>query len=386
MITKYKPNYVVWEITWKCNAKCIHCGSDCVSKEKPDELTTDECLKIISDLHELGTRTIVLSGGDPLLRKDFPILAREIKKFGIKLEFITNGIALNDEMIEIIKELKPRAFGISLDGAEGYIHDYIRGHKGCFSHALDALINLSKSGVVPSVITTVHKLNYPQLPMLRKIIPILGVGAWQIQYADLIGRMDQNCMITEAQFKKMVEFIWQTKQLYGPKYNVTGSDIAGYMTDLSVKAGMSWKGCRAGLSVLGLGSDGTVRGCLSQQMDKYIEGNIRECSLKDIWNNKEAFAYNRKFDINTLGGYCKECEHAEICKGGCSRSATNRSDCRCASYCLHKIDKLGFSNEYNAKTYFSKDEIAKLYNPIKKLPKEFYELYEPIEDILSINW
>lgn len=381
---KYNPNSVVWEITWKCNAHCIHCGSDCISAEKQNQLTTDECLEIISDLHRIGAKKVTLSGGDPLLREDFPILAKEIKKYGINLGFITNGIALDDEKIEIIKDLNPRAFGISIDGADDYIHDYIRGHKGCLSHAFDSLIKLKNSGIIPSVVTTVHKLNYSQLPKLRDMLVVVGIGAWQIQYADFIGRMDQSCMITEAQFKKIAEFIYQTQSNYGNTMYVTGADVTGYMDELSKKIGMTnWSGCRAGIGVLGLGSDGTVRGCLSQQLDKYIEGNIRERSLFEIWNDPNSFSYNRHFDINTLCGYCRECEHAQICKGGCSRSATNRSKCRCNPYCLYKIGKIGFSDEYNKRTFFSKEEIADLYNKIKKLPEEFYEKYDPCEDILS---
>ena len=383
-MTNYKLNSVVWEITWKCNANCIHCGSDCISKEKPNQLTTGECLEIIKDLYRIGAKKVTLSGGDPLLREDFPILAGEIKKYGMNLGFITNGIALNDAKIKLIKELKPRAFGISIDGADEYIHDYIRGHKGCLNNALESLIKLKQVGIIPSVVTTVHKLNYPQLPRLRDMLVVIGIGAWQVQYADFIGRMDQSCMITEAQFEKIAEFIYETQQYYGKKMYITGADVTGYMDDLSKKIGMvNWAGCGAGIGVLGLGSDGTVRGCLSQQIDKYIEGNIRECSLYDIWNNPNSFSYNRNFDISTLGGYCKECKYAQICKGGCYRAATNQSDCRCNPYCLYKISELGFSDEYNSRTFFSKDEIANIYNKIRPLPEEFYEKYTYEENILG---
>ena len=384
MAVNYKPNSVVWEITWKCNANCIHCGSDCVSREKPNQLTTNECLGIIKDLYRIGAKKVTLSGGDPLLREDFPILAEEIKKYNMDLAFITNGIALDDAKIKLIKELKPRSFGISIDGADEYIHDYIRGHKGCLNNALESLIKLRQVGIIPSVVTTVHKLNYPQLPLLRDMLIIIGVGAWQIQYADFIGRMDQSFMITEAQFKKIAEFIYETQQQYGRRIYVTGADVTGYMDDLSKKIGMTnWQGCQAGMRVLGLGSDGSVRGCLSQQIDKYIEGNIRERSLYDIWNDPNSFSYNRNFDINTLGGYCRECGHAQICKGGCSRSATNHSDFRCNRYCLYKISKCGFSDEYNSKTYFTKDEIASIYSKVRLLPDEFYEKYVYSDDILG---
>ena len=381
---EYPLHTVVWEVTWKCNASCIHCGSDCISVEKQNQLTTKECIEIINDLAKIGAKKIVLSGGDPFLRSDLPVLAFAIKERGMGVAFITNAIALDDDKIAMLSEVKPCAFGISIDAGEAWMHDYIRGHNGCFDHAMESIIKLKENGVEPSIITTTHKLNFSQLPKMRDLFIKMGIRAWQIQYADLIGRMQPEAMITEAQFKKQAEFVLETQNLIGEEMFVTGADVTGYMTELSSKIGMgNWNGCHAGIQALGLGSDGTVRGCLSQQLDKYIEGNIRQNSLYEIWNNPNSFKYNRCFDINTLGGYCRECEYAEICKGGCTRAATKNSDCRCSNFCLHRFDKIGYSNEYQSKTYFSKEEIEKIYSPTKALPKEFYDSFEPLEDILG---
>ena len=379
----YRPHSVVWEITWKCNAKCIHCGSDCISTEKQNQLTTGECLEIIKDLKRIGMQKVTLSGGDPLLREDFPTLAFAIKSCGMDVAIITNALALDNEKIRIIKEINPRAFGISIDAGEEWMHDYIRGHKGCFNHALESIIKLKENGVEPSVITTTHKLNFPQLPILRDVLRVLEVRAWQIQYADFIGRMKTETMITEAQFQKQAEFIRETQKMMGWKMYVTGADVTGYMNKLTKEIGLgNWHGCHAGIRALGLGSDGTVRGCLSQQLDKFIEGNIRERSLYEIWNDPKSFAYNRCFDINTLSGYCKDCKFASICKGGCTRTAA-KDNCRCNPYCLYKFDQVGYSSDYQSRTYFTKDEIAELYNGVKQLPQEFYDNYEPYEDILG---
>lgn len=197
---RYNVEKVVWEITWKCNAKCIHCGSDCISEEKSHQMTTAECLDLIADLKQLGTRVIFLSGGDPLLRKDFGALAAAIKSHGMEVAFISNALALNDESIKLINAINPVAFGISIDAAEAYMHDYIRGHKGCFEHLLKAIEMLKENCIEPSVVTTVHKLNFTQLPKIRDLLIKLGVRYWQIQYADFIGRMPRETMITEAQF------------------------------------------------------------------------------------------------------------------------------------------------------------------------------------------
>ena len=296
----------------------------------------------------------------------------------MEVAFISNGIALDDEKIKLLKTIQPIAFGISIDAADEYMHDYIRGHKGCFKHLIEAIKKLQENGIKPSIVTTVHKLNYSQLPKIRDLLLSLGVKLWQIQYADFIGRMPREAMITEAQFWELAKFILELKTCYAGRIDVTGSDVTGYMSDFSRSIQGNWYGCQAGMKVLGLGSDGSVRGCLSQQLDKYIEGNIRERSLIDIWNDPNAFAYNRHFDCSMLTGYCKDCTYASICKGGCSIAATSQGgECRCNPYCLHKIETQGFSDLIQARTLFEKEEIAELYNPIRELPPEFYEQYQP---------
>ena len=374
---KYKLKRVVWEITWKCNAKCMHCGSDCISVEKEHQLTTAECLDIVADLRQLGCEVVFLSGGDPLLRKDFGAIAAAIKSQGMEVAFISNGIALNDDTIAVLKAIQPIVFGISLDSADEYMHDYIRGHKGCFKHVIESIHKLKANGIKPSIVTTVHKLNYSQLPKIRDLLIENGVFYWQIQYADFIGRMPQEAMITEAQFWEMAKFIYNLKTEYAGRIDVTGSDVTGYMSDFARSIQGNWYGCQAGTGVLGIGSDGSIRGCLSQQLDEYIEGNVRERSLLDIWNDPNAFRYNRHFDCSMLTGYCKDCIYGAVCKGGCVIAATNRGHCRCNPYCLYKIEKEGYSDLLQARTKFEKEEIAELYNPIRELPQEFYEKYEP---------
>lgn len=373
---RYDLEKVVWEITWKCNAKCMHCGSDCISQEKEHQLTTAECLDIVADLKQLGTKIIFLSGGDPLLRKDFGAIAAAIKSHGMEVAFISNALALNEYSIDVIKSVHPIAFGISVDAADAYMHDYIRGTKGCFDHLVKAIKLLQDACIPPSVVTTVHKLNFTQLPKIRDFLINSSVGLWQIQYADFIGRMPRETMITEAQFWKLAEFILDLKSNYSDVIDVNGSDVTGYMSDFATAVSGSWYGCQAGMKVLGIGSDGTVRGCLSQQLDKYIEGNLRERSLIDIWNDPNAFSYNRHFDCSMLTGYCKDCKFAAVCKGGCVIASTNIENCRCNPYCLYKLEKDGYSSKEHSKLVFTKEEIAELYNPVRELPPEFYEKYE----------
>jgi len=370
----YTPDTVVWELTYKCNAKCIHCGSDCLSEEKPYQLSTAECLDIVKDLEYLGAKFVVLSGGEPLLREDIGAIAGALRRANIKFGIISNALAVNEETIKLIKAMKPYVFGISIDGGVDYIHDYIRGRKGTFANVLKTLQLLRECGINPSIVTTVHKLNFHQLPKIRELLIQNGCRLWQIQYADYIGRMHREAMLTEGQFFEMSKFILDTQENYRQYFDVvTGADVMGYMSDYADRvAKCSWVGCHAGIKALGLGSDGAVRGCLSLQRDEFIEGYTTERSLREIWEDPNSFAYNRHFDCSMLSGHCKDCIYGSLCKGGCIRTATVDGG-RCNKYCLYKIENEGFSSEYEARIDFTKEEVAALYEPIAKLPQEFWD-------------
>ena len=369
----YELSRVVWEITSKCNMNCIHCGSDCSCEIKGEELTTAECLSVIDDLADVGCKLIFLSGGEPLLREDLGVLISSILLHGMKVAIISNAYMVNEETIKKLKEYHLLAYGISVDAGEAYLHDYIRGLKNSFNHIEHAIKLLNENNIVPSVVTTVHKLNYDQLPKIRDFLIKNNVKMWQIQYGDHIGRMSKECQITEAQYLEIAKFILETRKKYSNHFvNVTGADVFGYMNDMSnelFKVGY-WDGCMGGLLVAGISAEGSVRGCLSMQDDKYIEDNVRNRSFKEIWNDKNSFKYNRRFDCSSLTGYCKNCLYATICKGGCMRSASLDGG-RCSQYCLYKIEQEGFSSPEQARVNFSKQEIFDLYNPIRKLPDEF---------------
>ena len=103
-----------------------------------------------------------------------------------------------------------------------------------------------------------------------------------------------------------------------------------------------WGGCSAGISTIGIESDGSIKGCLSMQEDSYIEGNIREKSLKEIWTNPEGFKYNRRFDLSELKGICEGCKYGALCRGGCSEKAKSYTgELHHQPFCLYDMEKNG---------------------------------------------
>jgi len=336
---KYIPGQVVWETTLRCNLKCLHCGSS-AGKARPNELTTKEALQLCNDLAELKTDGVCLMGGEPFLRKDWHIIAKQIKDLGMKLLFISNGYNISKEIISKLKELSPHSVSTSLDGAKAETHDYIRGVNGSFEKVMK-YISLSKKENLPTtIITTVSKLNLKELPEIRDIILNKQI-AWQIQIATPEGRFTNKFALSKEEYYSVALFIASMKKKYSVKeLPVIGAHCFGYHSQHLPGLGLyqGWDGCQAGISILSIKSNGDVIGCLSTP-EAYIEGNIRNKSIIEIWNDPNAFAYNRKFKVEKLGENCKDCKYGVTCKGGClgmSYGFTNKPHNH--PYCFYKIE------------------------------------------------
>ena len=313
---------LVWEYTLNCNSKCIHCGSD-AGASRTNELTSEEALGLVDQSHELGVEKIVLSGGEPTLRKDWPRTAERIKDYGMKFGIISNGLAWNGQTIENILSTKPFAVGFSVDG-EPKLHDYLRGVKGSHRKVFDRILELKRKNQEVCVVTTVNNQNINELKEIRYRLNDYNVDAWQIQLASPMGRMDASLTLDDKEYHKLTEFINDSRKLL-PYMNVQAGDCIGYFGNLEKELrddGVVWNGCSAGIHVIGVDSDGGIRGCLSIRAPDAIEGNIRKQSLKEIWENPNNFSYNRKFNIENLKGGCKGCEHGAQCRGGCQSSST----------------------------------------------------------------
>ena len=337
----YELNIAVWEITLKCNIHCLHCGSSADTNTRPKELTTDEALDLIEQLADLGCKRVVLSGGEPFLRKDWAVLAMRIKELGMRVSFISNGYVVNQDLVDLLKIIQPVGVSFSLDGSCAETHDYIRGKKGVFKKCVNALNLTSKAGLYSSAVTSVHKKNLEELPQILDILLENEVCAWQIQTATPQGRMPKELALNDDEYYQLAKFIAENKQKYKNLIRILAADCIGYYSSFSSELEEApWQGCHAGMRVIGIESDGSIKGCLSIHGDNFIEGNIREQSLREIWTSKDNFKYNRRFSPSQLEGICKNCKYGSICRGGCSEKSLSFTGTRYGSpYCLYNYEK-----------------------------------------------
>ncbi len=333
MKTTPKLECAIWEFTLACNLRCSHCGS-VAGRARTTELSTAECFGLCEQLAELGCSTVAIMGGEPLVREDYFQVARCAKDLGMDVNFVSNGILVEDH-IDRIRRIGPRVVGISLDGMREN-HEKIRG-PGTWDKTVRAIELLRESGIQTTVITTVSKINFKDLPALKDLIFGKGIN-WQIQTAMPFGSFSRDLTLSREEFYATAMFI--SKMRARNKFEdlpVVGAHCYGYFS--KILPGGHWSGCTAGISSIGITSDGGIVGCLSMGNDRYIEGNVRERPLKDIWNDPNAFAYNRGFRESDLGESCRGCRYGLKCRGGCT-SVSNAITRKFHNnpYCFYKIE------------------------------------------------
>ncbi|MFX0038028.1 MAG: radical SAM protein [Promethearchaeota archaeon] len=339
---RIKNSCAVWEITLRCNSKCIHCGSRAGSA-RSDELTTEESLKLVNELHSCGYKGVALMGGEPLIREDWYSIAKEVKKYKMDLSIVTNGLNVLSH-IQKLKRLNVDCVSLSLDGGTSETHDYLRGINGAFKKTINAMKELKKEKLPVSIITAINKKNLNEVDLIKNLILDQNIS-WQIQLALPIGRFPKELTISREEYYALAMFIAVNVQKYSyRRLPVIGAHCFGYFSRFIPNLGLTpWVGCQAGYSVLGIQSNGNIKGCLTLS-DNFIEGNIREQNLKDIISNPYAFSYNRNFKKSDLEGYCFSCDMVNECKGGClgTKYALNSDN---APYCLRAIEDLRFDSK-----------------------------------------
>lgn len=321
MFQKKILHNVVWELTLRCNARCLHCGSS-AGEAREDELTPEEALNICDQLAEAGCKEVNLIGGEVFLRPDWKTIISKLTEYNINVSIITNAIALTEDKIGFLADIGLKTLGISVDGGTSETHDYIRQVPGLFDNIFDRVQEVHKAGINSVAITTLSKINILELPLLRQKLLKSPFKAWQIQLAAPIGRMENTLFLDWFEYYIAGLFFAQSR-ITVPKEELAIfclHDFGYYSKFIPRHTSYStWTGCPAGKGVLGIRSDGKVQGCLSIYQDRFTEGDLRTQSLNDIWSSKKLCRWNNRLSrYLSLKGFCKKCEFGLVCLGGCS--------------------------------------------------------------------
>jgi radical SAM protein with 4Fe4S-binding SPASM domain len=324
---QWRPIIAVWELTLQCDLACRHCGSR-AGRKRPDELNTDEALDLVRQLAELGTKEVTLIGGEAYLRNDWITIAKAIRAHGMELTMTTGGRGMTPERAAQAKEAGVESASVSIDALES-THDMLRGMKGSWRAAFEALKNLKAVGIPVSANTQIARPALREIEHLLDLLIEAGIHSWQVSMTVPMGRAaDEPELILEPfQVLEVMPLIARAKRKLAAhnKRLWPGNDIGYFGPYETLLRGTMPRGhmaaCGAGRLTLGIEADGSIKGCPSLPTQAYVGGNIRDHSLRDIWERASALRFTRDRTVDDLWGYCRECYYGDVCRGGCSWTA-----------------------------------------------------------------
>lgn len=343
----FYPRFCVWELTLACNLKCRHCGSFAGAR-RDRELSSEECDKIADDLAAMRCEKLTLGGGEPTLHPRWHEIGKRLSDQGVKVNIISNGWNWTKAQVEKAAQAGLKNVAFSLDGFEK-AHDFIR-REDSFRRVVAAIDVSISMGMPVSVVSHINTLNYRDLERLRVLLAEHGVSSWQLQLGIPSGSMceNQQLVIQPEDLLWLIPQIAHMRSEPAARPSIFPADNIGYfgryekaLRDRGAQISF-WIGCRAGCQVVGIESDGNVKGCLSlpssmHGKDLFSEGSLREQPLPILWNRPDAFAFNRNFSLDQLGGFCAVCRYRDICRGGCAWTAYSHTKNRFDNpYCFYR--------------------------------------------------
>lgn len=329
---EFIPKWIAWEVTRRCNLKCVHCRSssqlDVVGH--PDFPLT-EAKRILDDISSYASPVMVLSGGEPLLRSDVFDIAKYGTDKGLRMCLATNGTLVNPETCQKIKDSGIKMVSLSLDGSTAAIHDNFRSMPGAFEATTNAARLFKKNDIKFLVNSSFTKRNQAEISKLYPFVKELGATAWYMFMIVPTGRgegiMDE--LVSMEDYEGFLAWHYEMEKnehellvrpTCAPSYYRVVLQKAKENGDefkrrtLQFSTGGS-KGCLAGQLISLIDVDGNVLPCSYFPM---AAGNIREKSFKDIWENSDLFKDLR--DFKSYKGRCGSCEYVGVC-GGCRARA-----------------------------------------------------------------
>lgn len=342
---------VAWELTRSCNLFCAHCRGSAGNEQYRDELSTEACFHLIDGIREVGRPIIILTGGEPLARRDVFKIARYAVSKELRVVMGSNGTLITGEVAAKLKEVPVSRLGISLDFPVAELQDDFRGQAGAFEAALVGIANARRAGIEVQINSTITRLNVGYLDELLALA--LKVGAVAFHPFMLVptgrGKGLEAVELPPEQYEQTLNWIYDKQIALGDRMFFKPTDVPHYLRVVKQRqkqdretipapaashhsASVITRGCLAGIGFCFISHQGKVKGCGYLNV---AAGDIRKKSFHRIWADSPLFAQLR--DLSNLKGKCGVCEYKRIC-GGCRARAYEASGdyLEAEPYCVYE--------------------------------------------------
>ncbi len=306
-------SYLFWECTQRCNLHCLHCGSDCSQNAIVQDMPATDFLKVLDDINSMEhdpATTVVITGGEPLLRKDLEKCGQEIRKRNFRWGIVTNGYAYTPERHNSLLNAGMGSCTLSFDGMEEN-HNWLRNNPNSFDHAIQAMrLMANEERLNFDVVTCVNKKNLHELESIRQILIENKVKAWRLFTITPIGRAagNKSLQLDRTEFTELMKYIENAKKDHSVAVNFS---CEGYLGKYEIRARDSFFFCRGGIHIGSVLYNGDISAC--PNMDRsFAQGNIYQDKFSEIWNNRFELFRNRAW---TKTGICAHCKSYKTCQG-----------------------------------------------------------------------
>jgi len=333
------PFTVAWEVTRACALRCIHCRAEAQPRRHPDELTTEEGLRLVDEIAEMGARVLVVTGGDPFMRRDIREFIARGKARGLRVALSPSAtrLATGRALLEAC-EAGAEMIHISLDGATPGVHDAFRGVRGSYARTIAILGELRSLGVPLQIGTTVCRRNVHELEALAGLVGTLGASVWSVFFLVPTGRAQQADVLSPDEHERVLGQLadlaasapFYVRTTAAPQFRrVVLQRAARGETPVPAAAHI-----RTGAGYARRPSDPTAAAgvndgkgfCFVDHLGNVCPsgflplpaGNVREQPISRIYRESPLFRALR--DPSRLEGKCGRCEFREVCGGSRARA------------------------------------------------------------------
>lgn len=318
-----RPFLVFWEVTRACALACQHCRAEAQPRRHPDELDEREALQLVDQLAELAPPMLILTGGDPLMRRDVLAIARRATDGGMRVGLSPSGTQrLMNFDFNAIRDAGIERISLSLDGATEESHDRFRGVKGTFARTLKAVEMAHDAGLSVQINTTLTRSNLHEFPAFRRLMFQLRPAMWSVFVLVPTGRAGADEVPDprdlELVFEELADLVgnapFAIKTTEGHHFRrVLAQRGKGGTTG---RQGMrSPLGIRDGRGVMFISHTGVVSPSGFLPFDC---GNVRQRHPAETYREHPLFVSLR--DSDALGGKCGRCEFRKVCGGSRARA------------------------------------------------------------------
>jgi radical SAM protein with 4Fe4S-binding SPASM domain len=363
-----RPYVISWNLTYRCNLACEHCyldagGTPQVGTENfadRSELGTEECFRVIDDIAAFAPECLtILTGGEPLLRRDILDIVRRAAERGLWVVVGTNGVSITENLARRLADAGARGLSLSLDALDPDRHDRFRMVRGAWRNTVEGAEILNRTGLPFIVQTTAGSHNLGELDAIADFAyERLSTKVWNLYFLVPTGRGQFVSDMTPTQYDEVLASLYRIQRKYDRRMLVNAKCAPHYIKTVlenarlraegvepasafakvpaesegtpvdAASGGSSWPslpgirtysggagGCPAGTHYMGIRPNGDVTPCPYLPV---FAGNLRRAALADLWTSSELFTGIRR--RSSLGGRCGDCEMNGHC-GGCRARA-----------------------------------------------------------------